>query len=85
MLPNRFLSLYLHSLHHHYLGWMFVQSGDYLDSGPPNGRRYRQGRDLAEKATRCRIRRWGQNPESVGECPHLSDALGVRQFLTFIT
>jgi hypothetical protein len=27
--------------------------------GLPNGRRYRQGRDLADKATRRRIRRWG--------------------------
>ena len=43
----------------------------------PNGWRYRQGRDLAGKATRRRIRRWGLNPESVGECPHLSGARGA--------
>jgi hypothetical protein len=43
----------------------------------PNGWRYRQGRDLAGKATRRRIRRLGLNPESVGECPHLSGARGV--------
>ena len=37
-----------------------------------NGRRYRQGRELADKATRRRIRRLGLNPESVGSartCP----------------
>jgi len=44
---------------------------------PPNGRRYRQARDLADKATRRRIRRWGQNPESAGNAPHLSGARGV--------
>jgi hypothetical protein len=46
---------------------------------------YRQGRDLAGKAIRRRIRPpaprswrgWSQNPESVGECPHLSGARGV--------
>jgi len=42
-----------------------------------NGRRYRQGQDLADKATRRRIRRWSRLPESVGECPHLSGARGV--------
>jgi len=36
---------------------------------------------LADKATRRRIRRWGQNPESVGERPHLSGARGVGQVL----
>jgi hypothetical protein len=38
----------------------------------PNGRRYRQGRDLADKTTRRRIRRLGLNPESAGAartCP----------------
>jgi hypothetical protein len=33
---------------------------------------YRQGRDLADKATKRRIRRWGCFPESVGNartCP----------------
>ena len=40
----------------------------------PNGRRYRQVRDLAEKTTRRprSVRRWGMNPESVGNartCP----------------
>jgi hypothetical protein len=45
--------------------------------------RYRQGRDLADKATRRRIRRWGLNPESVGECPHLSGARGVSRALAF--
>jgi len=37
-----------------------------------NGRRYRQGRELAGKTTRRRIRRWGLNPESAGRartCP----------------
>jgi hypothetical protein len=48
---------------------------------PPNGWRYRQARDLADKTTRRRIRRWGQNPESVGECPHLSGARGVGRIL----
>jgi hypothetical protein len=33
---------------------------------------------LADKATRCRVRRWCQNPESAAECPHLSGALGRR-------
>jgi hypothetical protein len=46
----------------------------------PNGRRYRQGRDVAGKAARRRIRRWGKNPESVGERPHLSGARGVGRF-----
>jgi hypothetical protein len=32
---------------------------------------------IKDKAARRRIRRWGQNPESVGECPHLSGARGV--------
>ena len=48
-----------------------------LSSQRPNGRRYRQGRELAGKTTRRRIRRWGQNPESVGERPHLSGARDV--------
>ena len=47
----------------------------------PNGRRYRQARELADKATRRRIRHLGLNPESVGECPHLSGARGVGQVL----
>ena len=47
----------------------------------PNGRRYRQGRDVAGKATRRRIRRWGLNPESAAERPHLSGARGVGQVL----
>jgi len=46
----------------------------YLRDKQANGWRYRQGRDLADEATRRRIRRWGLNPESVGECPHLSGA-----------
>ncbi len=41
----------------------------------PNGWRYRQARDLAEKAARRRIRRWGRSPESVGERPHLSGSI----------
>jgi hypothetical protein len=45
-----------------------------------NGKRYRQGRELADKATKRQIRRWGQNPESVGESPHLSGARGVGRF-----
>ncbi|MDO9130144.1 MAG: hypothetical protein Q7U34_09790 [Anaerolineales bacterium] len=44
-----------------------------------NGRRYRQGRELADSAARRRIRRLGLNPESVGESPHLSGARGVGQ------
>jgi hypothetical protein len=43
----------------------------------PNSRRYRQGRDLADKATRRRIRRWGRDLESAAERPHLSGARGV--------
>jgi len=42
-----------------------------------NGWRYRQVRDLAKKTTRCRIRRCGRIPESVGESPHLSGARDV--------
>jgi hypothetical protein len=38
-------------------------------------------RDVAEKAARRQIRRWGQNLGSVGECPHLSGAHGVGQVL----
>ena len=41
-------------------------------TGQPNGKRYWQVRDVAEKTTRCRIRRWGRIPESVGKartCP----------------
>ena len=53
------------------------QNAYYFQRQPPNGRRYRQARDLADKATRRRIRRWGRIPESVGECPHLSGARGV--------
>ena len=40
--------------------------------GRANGLRYRQRRELADKATRRRNRRWGQNPESAGRartCP----------------
>ena len=48
----------------------------------PNGWRYRQGRDLAEKATRRRIRRWGRLPESAGKAPHLSGARGVGRVST---
>ena len=54
---------------------------DVLCKKAPNGRRYRQGRELAGKATRRRIRRWELNPESVGESPHLSGARGVGQVL----
>lgn len=46
-------------------------------SGLPNGKHYRQVRELAEKATRRRIRRWDRVPESVGEIPHLSGACDV--------
>jgi hypothetical protein len=53
---------------------------NFVNEGP-NGWRYRQGRDVADKTTRCRIRRWGLNPESVGESPHLSGARGVGQIL----
>ena len=48
---------------------------------PPNGRRYRQARELAGKTTRRRIRRWGHFPESAGNAPHLSGARGVGQVL----
>jgi hypothetical protein len=48
---------------------------------PANGRRYRQGRDVADKTTRRQIRRWGQKPESADERPHLSGARGVGQVL----
>jgi len=47
-----------------------------------NGRRYRQGRDLAEKATRRRIRLLGPLTRKCGPRPHLSGARGVRHFLT---
>jgi hypothetical protein len=43
-----------------------------FDKEAPNGRRYRQGRDLADKATRRRIAGWGCFPESAGAartCP----------------
>jgi len=43
----------------------------------PNGWRYRQGRDVAGKTARRRIRHWGRFPESVGSRPHLSGARGV--------
>jgi hypothetical protein len=46
----------------------------YLRDKQANGRRYRQGRDLADKTTRRRIRRWGRFPESAAERPHLSGA-----------
>jgi|GEM_PF-5710999 len=41
-------------------------------SSTKNGRRYLQGRELARKTTKRRIRRWGCFPESVGvahTCP----------------
>jgi hypothetical protein len=47
----------------------------------PNGWRYRQGRDLADKATRRRTCRWCRSPESAGSRPHLSGARGVGQVL----
>jgi len=37
----------------------------------PNGRLYQQGRDLADKTTRRRIRRWGQNVRKCGRKPVL--------------
>jgi hypothetical protein len=54
-----------------------VNGDDTKTKQPPNGRRYRQARELVNKTTRCRIRRWGRFPESVGECPHLSGARSV--------
>jgi hypothetical protein len=52
-----------------------------------NGRRYRQGRELADKTTRRRIRRWGRYPASAGAartCPQGS-ARGVgRLHFSFI-
>jgi len=50
----------------------------------PNGWRYRQGRDLADKTTRRRIRRWDRIPESVGSartCP-VHAVLGAFLFYT---
>ena len=49
-----------------------------------NGRRYRQGRDLADKAARRRIRRWGRIPESVGKARTCPPARGVRRFYFFL-
>ncbi len=46
-----------------------------------NGWRYRQGRELAGKTTRRRIRRWGQSPKSAANGPHLSGARGVGWFI----
>jgi hypothetical protein len=46
-----------------------------------NGWRYQQGRDLAGKTTRRRIRRWDPNPRKCSECRHLSGARGVRRDL----
>ena len=60
------------------LSWMYVQETSVLCA---NGLRYRQGRELAEKATRRRIRRWGRFPESAGSAPHLSGARGVSPLL----
>jgi hypothetical protein len=45
----------------------------------PNGWRYRQGRDLAGKTTRRRIRLLGLNRGSAAKGPHLSGARGVGQ------
>ena len=42
-----------------------------------NGWRYRQARELADKATRRRIRRLGPLPRKCGPRPHLSGARGV--------
>ncbi len=44
-------------------------------NGCCSSRFYRQARDLADKTTRRRIRRWRLNPESAAERPHLSGAL----------
>jgi hypothetical protein len=48
-----------------------------------NGWRYRQGRELAGKAARRRIRRLGLNPWKCGRGPHLSGARGVGPLLTW--
>jgi len=41
-----------------------------------NGLRNRQGRDLADKTTRCQNRCWMQNPENAAERLHLSGGRG---------
>ena len=41
---------------------------------PPNGMRYRQGRDVAGKTARRRIRLRSRLPESAANGPHLSGA-----------
>lgn len=61
--------------------WM--QNEFLLRQEQPNGYRYRQGRDLADKATRRQICRWGQNPESVGNAPHLSGVRGCSSAFVF--
>ena len=48
--------------------------------GRANGRRYRQGRELADKAARRSIRHQDIVPESAGSAPHLSGARGVGPF-----
>lgn len=40
-------------------------------NGRANGRRYRQARELADKATIRRIRLWGQNPRKCWRMPAL--------------
>jgi len=48
-----------------------------------NGRRYRQARELADKAIRRRIRRLGPLPEVWRECPHLFRARGVGRVIGY--
>jgi len=49
-----------------------------------NGWHYRQGRDMAGKAARRRIRRLGPLPRKCGQRPHVSGARGVSPHLIFI-
>jgi hypothetical protein len=53
---------------------------DFLEEAP-NGRRYRQGRDLAGKPPDAESAFWGRDPESAGKAPHLSGARGVGRAL----
>jgi len=62
------------------LFWLAYFSPSFARDAP-NGRRYRQGRELADKATRRRIRLLGPLTESAAERPHLSGARGVGRIL----
>jgi len=47
---------------------------------PANGRRYRQGQDLAGKATKTPNPPLDRFPANAGRCPHLFGARGVKRF-----